>query len=87
MDEGEEQKLQGSLLLICKSWGYRGATREAFYKNIKGLNYNDMKDALKVLEEKGYVTLEWVDYDRFFAYITDDGEEHLNRWLADLHLQ
>ena len=86
MDEGEEQKLQGSLLLICQSWGYRGATREAFYKDIKGLNYSDMKNALAILEEKGYVTLEWVDFDRFFAYITPEGEEHLNKWLYDLRV-
>jgi len=66
----EAQKMEGSLLLICKSWGYRGATREIFYKNIKALNYNILKETSASLETKGYVTLEWVDFDRFFAYIT-----------------
>jgi len=85
-EESEEMKMKGSLLLICKSWGYRGATREIFYKNIKGLNYNHMKEALTSLEESGHVTLEWTDYDRFFAYITPEGEEYLDKWLAELRL-
>ena len=88
MEEDEEvKKMEGSLLLICKSWGYRGATREIFYQSIKGLNYNFMKEILSNLEEKGHVTIEWVDYDRFFAYITPEGEAYLDKWLMELQLQ
>ena len=87
MEENPEDKeMEGSLLLTCKAWGYRGATREIFYKNIKGLNYSHMKVVLAGLEEKGYVTLEWIDFDRFFAYITPEGEEYLDKWLMDLQL-
>lgn len=86
VEEQDAADMEGSLLLICKAWGYRGATREIFYKNIKALNYNTMKDALASLEEKGFVTLEWVDYDRFFAYITPEGEAYLDKWLAELQV-
>ncbi len=88
MDEDSEAiKLEGSILLICKAWGYRGTTREIFYKEIKGLNFSHMKVALASLEEKGFITMEWIDYDRFFAYITPEGEAYLDKWLMDLQLQ
>ncbi len=85
MEENPEaRKLEGSLLLVCNAWGYRGATREEFYKNIKALNYNTMKDTLARLEDNGYVRMEWVDFDRFFAYITPQGKEYLDKWLMEL---
>ena len=83
-EDSESIQMEGSLLLTCKAWGYRGATREIFYKNIKGLNYSHMKEVLAGLEEKGYVTMEWIDFDRFFAYITPEGEEYLDKWLMAL---
>ena len=85
-DTPETIAMEGSLLLTCKAWGYRGATREIFYKNIKGLNFSHLKGMLVTLEEKGYVTMEWIDYDRFFAYITPEGEEYLDKWLLALQL-
>ncbi len=85
-EDPETINMEGSLLLICKAWGYRGATREIFYKNIKALNYNYLKVVLNSLEQKGFVTLEWIDYDRFFAYITPEGEVFLDKWLAELQL-
>ena len=88
MEEDQEDiKMEGSILLICKAWGYRGATREIFYKNIKALNYSKLKDVLASLEKKGYVTMEWIDFDKFFAYITPEGEAYLDKWLADLQIQ
>ncbi len=85
-EDPEAIKMEGSLLLICKSWGYRGATREIFYKSIKGLNFNYMKDIVTSLEGKGFITLEWVDFDRFNAYITPEGEAYLDKWLLELQL-
>ena len=85
-DDPETIMMEGSLLLTCKAWGYRGATREIFYKNIKGLNNTHMKKVLASMEEKGYVTMEWIDFDRFFAYITPEGEEYLDKWLLDLQI-
>ena len=87
MEENQDDAtMEGSLLLTCKAWGYRGVTREIFYKNIKGLNYSHLKDVLASLEEKGYITMEWIDFDRFYAYITPEGEEYLDKWLLDLQL-
>ena len=81
-----DKEMEGSLLLTCKAWGYRGATREIFYKNIKGLNFSHLKGMLVTLEEKGLVRMEWIDFDRFFAYITPEGEEYLDKWLMALQL-
>lgn len=86
LTDEEAVKMEGSLLLVCKAWGYRGATREIFYKNIKALNYNHLKQVLTTLEQKGFVTMEWVDFDRFFAYITPEGEAYLDKWLLELQL-
>ena len=87
MDEDQEAiKLEVSILLICEAWGHRGATREILYKDIKGLNFSHMKDALASLEEKGFITIEWIDFDRFFSYITPEGKAHLDKWLMELQL-
>jgi len=87
MEENSEAiKLEGSILLVCKAWGHRGSTREAFYKEIRGLNYSHLKDSLASLENKGYITMEWIDFDRFFAYITPEGEAYLDKWLMKLQL-
>ena len=85
-EDQDDATMEGSLLLTCKAWGYRGATREVFYKNIKGLKFSSLKGMLVSLEEKGYVTLEWIDFDRFFAYITPEGEEYLDKWLMGIQL-
>ena len=85
-EDPDDIAMEGSLLLACQAWGYRGATREIFYKNIKGLNYAHMKVVLNSLEKKGYVTIEWIDFDRFFAYITPEGEKYLDAWLMNLQI-
>ncbi len=85
MEEDQETiKLEISILLISRHWAHRGATREIFYKEIKGLNFSHMKEVLASLEEKGCITLEWIDYDRFFAYITPEGEVYLDKWFMEL---
>ena len=57
-----------------------------FYKEIRGVNYAHLKVAIDSLETKGYITLEWIDFDRFFSYITPAGEAYLDKWLMELQL-
>ena len=53
------------LNLVAKR-GYIGATREDFFREIRGVIYDD-------LEKDGYVSLEWLADSRFIITITDKG--------------
>ena len=82
-DERKDEDLDGSMLMILKIWGYKGVSREEFYKSIPGLNYNKMRGALSALEERGDITIELLDRDRFLAYITESGLQRLEAMVKD----
>ena len=82
-NERKDEDLEGSMLMILKMWAHRGVSRETFYQNIRGLNYNDMRVALSALEEKGDITVELLDRDRFLAYITESGLQRLGAIITD----
>ena len=73
-----DEDLEGSMLMILKVWGEKGVTRETFYDTIRGLRHDQMKKTLQSFEERGLVTIEWLDLDRFFAHITEQGLSHLD---------
>lgn len=82
-DEWKDEDLEGSMLMILKMWAHRGVSRETFYQNIRGLNYNEMRDALATLEERGDITIELLDRDRFLAYITESGLQRLEAMIKE----
>src|SRR2546428_11412240 len=47
------------LNLVAKR-GYIGATREDFFREIRGVTYEDLEKAILALEKDGYVSLEWL---------------------------
>jgi hypothetical protein len=75
--------LEGSILMIMKVWGTKGITREILYDTIRGLKHDPMKKTMVSLESRGYVTIEWLDLDRFFAYITESGLEYLDTIIGE----
>ena len=82
-DERRDEDLEGSMLMILKMWAHRGVSREIFYQNIRGLNHNEMRGALSALEERGDITIELLDRDRFLAYITESGLQRLEAMTTD----
>ena len=61
-----------ALNLVAKR-GYIGATREDFFRDIRGVIYNDLEKAIQFLEKEGYVSLEWLADSRFLVTITEKG--------------
>jgi hypothetical protein len=82
-DEHHDKDLEGSILMIMKVWGAKGVTREILYDTIRGLKHDPMKNALTSLEKRDYVRIEWLDLDRFFAYITQKGLEYLEAIIRE----
>jgi DNA-binding PadR family transcriptional regulator len=58
--------------LVAKR-GYMGATREDFFRDIRGVIYDDLENAIVSLEKEGYVSLEWLSDSRFLVTITEKG--------------
>ena len=75
--EGESDDLEETVLRTLHKWDYRGVPRETFYNAIHGLKYEDLKVVLASLEERDFVEMELTGQDRFLAYITESGKEHL----------
>jgi len=60
------------LNLVAKR-GYIGATREDFFREIRGVIYDDLEKAILELEKEGYILLEWLADSRFIITITEKG--------------
>ena len=76
-NEEDDRELEMMILDLINDWGYRGVTREIFYKAMPGIGYDTLKKMLADLEERGLIKMEWLDLDRFEAYITGTGLEYL----------
>src|SRR2546422_9427602 len=60
------------LNLVAKR-GYIGATREDFFREIRGVIYDDLEKAILSLEKDGYVSLEWLAGSRVLITNTAKG--------------
>ncbi len=61
-----------SLNLVAKR-GYIGATREDFFREVRGVIYGDLEKAILALEQGGYVHVDWLSDSKFLVSITDKG--------------
>src|SRR2546428_6315514 len=52
--------LHWRILTLVAKRGYIGATREDFFREIRGVIYDDLEKAILSLEKDGYVSLEWL---------------------------
>ncbi len=84
-EEGGEEagELESLILNILHDWAHMGATREIFFTAIRGVRFDDLKHDLKTLEKKGFIRIDWLDLDRFEAYITESGLSHLESLKSD----
>ena len=65
--------LHWRILTLVAKRGYIGATREDFFREIRGVIYDDLEKAILFLEKEGYVGLEWLADSRFLVSITEKG--------------
>jgi hypothetical protein len=80
-EEAEEEEkgftYEQLILSILQEWAHMGATREIFFTAIRGVRFDDLKRDMVSLQEKGFIMIDWLDLDRFEAYITESGQSHL----------
>ena len=55
--------------------GYMGATREDFFKEIRGVQYKALEEELRELENEGNVQIEWTGPNKFIITITTQGSQ------------
>ena len=63
------------VLSLTAKRGLIGATREDFFQEIRGARYEDLEDAVHLLEADGYVQLEWTGPNKFILTITEKGSQ------------
>src|SRR2546428_13171039 len=65
--------LHWRILTLVAKRGYIGATREDFFREIRGVIYNDLEKAILYLEKEGYIGLEWLPGRRVLRSVTGEG--------------
>lgn len=65
--------LDWKILSLTAKRGLIGATREDFFREIRGLRYEDLEDAVRRLETEGYLAIEWTGENRFILSVTEKG--------------
>ena len=63
------------ILSLTAKRGVIGATREDFFRDIRGLRYEDLMDAVGRLDKDGYIAIEWTGEDRFILTVTEKGSQ------------
>jgi hypothetical protein len=58
------------MLNILEKRGYRGADREIFFHNIRGMRYTELEKEILTLESEGYISINWIGPSNFTALIT-----------------
>ncbi len=68
-------ELAWKVLSLTAKRGLIGATREDFFRDIHGLRFEDMEEAVRSLEAEGLVDIEWTGPDRFILTVTEKGSQ------------
>ncbi|MCK4443212.1 MAG: hypothetical protein KAW09_01620 [Thermoplasmata archaeon] len=63
------------VLSVVARKGYMGATREDFFKEIRGVQYKALEEELRELENEGNVQIEWTGPNKFIITITTQGSQ------------
>lgn len=75
------------MLCILEKRGYRGADREIFFHNIRGMRYTDLEKEILTLESEGYISINWIGPSNFTASITPRGIEFTRVYQEDASQQ
>ena len=69
------EELDWKLLSLTAKRGLIGATREDFFREVRGLRYEDLEDSVRRLEAEGYVAIEWTGPNKFILTVTEKGSQ------------
>lgn len=67
--------LDWKVLTLAAKRGLVGATREDLFREIRGVRYDDLEDAVRRLEAEGFLQIEWTGPNRFILTVTQKGSE------------
>lgn len=70
--------LEERMLRIAAKRGTIGASRDDLYKELGGIAYSELEQQVQELEQKGYITIQWLGTFDFVITITQEGQELLN---------
>ncbi len=69
------EDLDWKILSLTAKRGVIGATREDFFREVRGLRYEDLEEAVHRLETEAYVATEWMGPNKFILTITEKGSQ------------
>ena len=69
------EDLAWKILSLTAKRGLIGATREDFFRNVRGLRYEDLEDAVRDLEAESLVQVEWTGPNKFILTVTEKGSQ------------
>ncbi len=69
------EELDWKVLSLTAKRGVIGATREDFFREIRGLRYEDLEEAVASLETEGFIAIEWTGPNRFILTVTEKGSQ------------
>jgi predicted transcriptional regulator len=69
------EELEWSILSLTAKRGVIGATREDFFRQVRGLSYENLEAAMRHLESEGYVQVEWTGPNKFILTVTEKGSK------------
>ena len=69
------EELKWKVLSLTAKRGLIGATREDFFREIRMVRYEDLEDAMHLLETEGYVAIEWTGPNKFILTVTEKGSK------------
>jgi hypothetical protein len=72
-----DDNITEAMLRIAAKRGLIGASRDELYKELGGIPYNELEKHIQELEQKGYITIDWLGWSDFVITVTREGKELL----------
>jgi len=67
------EELPWKVLVLIAGRGHIGATREDFFREIRGIAYAELEGALRELEAESLINIEWTGIDKFLCTVSEKG--------------
>ena len=68
-------ELSWKIVMLAAKRGHIGATREDFFREIRGLIYEDLEDTILSLAKSDYISIEWLGPNKFLVMIKEKGSK------------
>ena len=68
-------ELTWKILALTAKRGLIGATREDFFRETRGVRYEDLESAIRSLEAEQYIQIEWTGPNKFIVTVTEKGSK------------